>query len=774
MAQQNLDSSVKKLIESGASDEDIIFFMQNYKPTTETKPTTTPKSEPAPQTSRPLFKFPFAEKVEEAAAGSRAISPLDAFSSSIEAPGIREAIESVPSGMLPFKGLEKMVANFALSMAEGATSPAGAATAVMGGFPQVRAAAGGAFRRLAPGLADRILGKVPVDDAVTPALAQIGEQVVSKPRLRLTNDGNYINLDTGEVVGSVRPSKFEPLPIQEGESISDYIRRNGIDNIYTTPEEALANQAKAATAPSAPSAFIPPQFRSTKKSTNPEFDPKTLGFDKSDDKGRRGFSTTTELPLSPQEKARIVASTNEKKPVPGKLLNKEQLDPNIPITARKPEIPAEQSAFSQIWNTPRSLQSIDLPGITSAALRQSRPLAFTPSWFRAWNSALKSFSSKEALDSINQNIRNSVYFQPRYSPVMDKAGNITKYSERPSIAEELGVKMTDVINTREEAIVSSLAERIPGYGRYVKASNRAYTGFLNSLRKTKFEQLMDGARASGDDPETNLVLGKQIADFVNNATGRGSLKYFNNKINLEPVAQVLGNTLYSPRALSAKLAFVNPTNYTTAEPLVRNEYWKGLARIGTSWGAFTGLASLSPDVSVSLDANNSDFGKIRIGNTRIDPGAGWQQLMVLFHRELPQSLGGGGTTSSTGRPGQPGKFTPFGSNPMAATRLSLPGRYVYNQLNPSLRFVFDMLSATSKEPLDLTDRSLQMLLPMYAEDIAKAAEDDSATAEFFAPLLSSMGAGVQNYERGSFNKPQITPSIEKATGVKVPTVKVGR
>lgn len=463
------------------------------------------------------------------------------------------------------------------------------------------------------------------------------------------------------------------------------------------------------------------------------------------------------------------------KPIPGKLLDKDQLDPNIPVTNRKPpKPPPEQSAFSQIWNAPRSLQSIDLPGITSAALRQSRPLSFTGDWFRAWASAAKSFNSKDALNLINEGIKNSKYFKPKYEPIMDKAGNVFKYAERPSIAEELGVKMTDVINTREEAIASSLAERIPGYGRYVKASNRAYTGFLNDLRKNKFEQLMDGAKAAGLDPETDLVLGKKIADFVNNATGRGSLKYFGDKVNLEPIAEHLGNTLYSPRALSARLAFINPTNYLKGDALVKKEYWKGLARIGASWGAFSGLASLVPGVDVSLDPNNADFGKIRIGNTRIDPGAGWQQLMVLLNRELPQKLGGGGVTASTSLPGQQGKFTSFGSNPMAPTRLSLPGRYIYNQLNPSLRFVFDMLSATSKEPLDLTDRSLQMVLPMYAADIAAAAGEDPNVAEFFAPLLSSMGAGVQTYEKGSFNRPEITPAIKKLTGIDLPTVKVGR
>lgn len=445
-----------------------------------------------------------------------------------------------------------------------------------------------------------------------------------------------------------------------------------------------------------------------------------------------------------------------------------------PLTPRKPSQPGfEQSVLGELWNAPRALQSIDLPGVTSAALRQARPLAFSRDWFKAWNSALSSFGSKEALDAINNRIKNSTYFRPQYEPVMNRAGQITRYRELPSIAEELGVKMTDVIHHREEAIVSSLAEKIPGYGRYVKASNRAYTGFLNDLRAVKFEQLMDGAKALGRNPEVDRVLGKKIADYVNNATGRGSLKYFGEKVNLEPISDVLGAGLYSPRALSARLAFINPYNYTKMDPFVRQQYWQSLARIGISWGAATGLASLIPGVKVSMDPNSSDFMKVRIGNTRIDPGAGFQQLMVLAHRQLPRSLGGGGITSTTEtRMGKP-KFTPFGQSPFV-TRPGIANTWIKNQMNPSLRFIVDLWGASRREPFDLTDKTLQLALPMYATDIAEAAKGDASVAEFFAPLLSSLGIGAQTYERGSFNKPQITPFIKQVTGVDVPTMEIGR
>lgn len=454
-----------------------------------------------------------------------------------------------------------------------------------------------------------------------------------------------------------------------------------------------------------------------------------------------------------------------------KLLLKKDLQAGIEIRERAPRPPEpEQTTFNQVWNAARSAQSIDLPGVTSAAFRQARMLVGTPKWFAAWNSAVKAFGSAETYKMINQKISSSKYFQPRYEPVYNKAGKLLRYTEKESIAEELGVKMTDVINHREEAIMSNLIEKVPVYGRYATASNRAYTAFLNDLRAAKFEQMMKALEADGrveNGIVKDMATGKKIAEFVNNATGRGSLKF--GALNLEPIAKYLGWAMYSPRAFAARMKFLNPYNYIKTDPIVRKEYIKALAGYAVSLTAFDTLASLVPGVHVSFDPNNSDFMKPRIGNFRMDPGGGFLQLMVLLHREMPENWGGGGTTSSVGKPGKPGKFTPFGKSRMSEDRWSLPGRYLMNQANPSLSFVKDILKATQDQPFDVSDRVLQMAAPMYATDFADAMNEDQDTAAVFAPLFSSVGIGAQTYEKGDFGKPKITPFIKQVTGLDVPT-----
>lgn len=451
-------------------------------------------------------------------------------------------------------------------------------------------------------------------------------------------------------------------------------------------------------------------------------------------------------------------------------VTEDKLRPNIPVKRRKPGKSHEQSLLGKIWDTPRSLQSIDAPGITSAALRQSRPLMFTADWFRAWGTAARSFRNKNDVYTAMQDaIKENKYFKPQYEAQYNKDGRLTHYIEKPSIAERAGLLMSDVLNNREDAIRSSLAEQIPGYGRYVKASNRAYTSFLNHLRVTKFEQLMEAAILQGRGNDD--VLARKIADYVNSATGRGRLKFGSGKysVDLEPLADELGHALYSPRALAARLAFMNPSNYVTADPLVRKEYWKSLARMVLSWGAFAGLGKLAGG-EVTTDFSSSDAGKVKFGNTRYDPGAGWLQLMHLVGKEYY----GGSTSTTAMEKGKP-KFTPFGDNPVSGDMWTPLQRYLKNQMNPMTGYVVDLLTAArgGKEPFDVTDRTLQLVAPMFIDDMMRAAQEDSTVQDIFSGILGSAGIGGQTYDKGDFGKPTLTPTIEDLTGFELPTATLG-
>lgn len=176
-------------------------------------------------------------------------------------------------------------------------------------------------------------------------------------------------------------------------------------------------------------------------------------------------------------------------------------------------------------------------------------------------------------------------------------------------------------NAREEMIQSNLADRIPGWGRVVRGSGRAMTASLNVMRMSVFSQFV---RAH---PESTAQQRKNFAWYLNAATGRGNVKWGPN------VAKALNTAFFAPRyAVSRFQAIYAPLKFWN-DPLTRNEALK-------DWGAFIGTGAMvlwlaqMAGAEVSLDPSESDFGKIVIGDTRIDIWGGLQQPVRLILQAL--------------------------------------------------------------------------------------------------------------------------------------------
>ena len=78
---------------------------------------------------------------------------------------------------------------------------------------------------------------------------------------------------------------------------------------------------------------------------------------------------------------------------------------------------------------------------------------------------------------------------------------------------------------------------------------------------------------------------------------------------------------------------LNPGTYVTANPTVRKQYLKSASLAVAAWKTlFRRLAGMfmPEDVEVNNDPRRADFRKIKVGNTRLDPGGGLQQFMVAL------------------------------------------------------------------------------------------------------------------------------------------------
>lgn len=432
-------------------------------------------------------------------------------------------------------------------------------------------------------------------------------------------------------------------------------------------------------------------------------------------------------------------------------LDFEQLDPEIPVTRRKAPEYKEPGKINKALDTFKNLMSVDLPFVTSAAFRQTRPLSFTKAWFEAWGKAAKAFGSQAANDSINAAIHEGKYFKPKYQPIYNSKGELVRYSEMPSYAEKIGLKLMDK-GRLDEQLGHGFAEQALGpYSKYIRASNRSYTTFTNHVLAETATKLLNQLESSGN--RNNMVMAREIAKFVNDGVGRGELrldtgnKKLNSTLNFEQSAKKIGNVLWSPRNLSSRVAFFNPATYMQASPAMKKQYFYGLTRVLASWGAFSKLAQFA-GAKVSGDPTNSDFGKVKIGNTRIDPSGGYGPIAVLLARYGM----GEKTSSSFGN-----KVSQLGEGYKPETTTSLVGDYLYNQLPPAQRFAFDLLNASSKTPLHVNDRLVQSVLPFYATDIMQLASKDPSLAAIVG-LSSSVGFGGQTYGSGKdFGKSVLLP-----------------
>uniref|UniRef100_A0A6H1ZGU6 Uncharacterized protein n=1 Tax=viral metagenome TaxID=1070528 RepID=A0A6H1ZGU6_9ZZZZ len=361
----------------------------------------------------------------------------------------------------------------------------------------------------------------------------------------------------------------------------------------------------------------------------------------------------------------------------------------------------------QLANIPRSIMaSFDL----SAPLRQGIFLAarHPKMFFSSFAKQFKTFASEKAYKGLMDDIVN----RPTYKVMRENKLAIT----------ELGQAMT----TREEAFMSNWAEKIPVVGRVVRASGRAYTGFLNKLRADVFDDFIkQGTKLGIDDPK----FLKSAADFVNHATGRGTLG------GLEKAAVPLNTFFFSPRLIMSRLNLINPIYYAKLHPQVRKEAIKSLFGFAGMSLTVGGLLKMG-GASVELDPRNADFMKPKFGNTRYDILGGFQQPIRL----AAQLISGKIISSTTG------KTVTLGEGYKPLTRVGIIGRYFSYKEAPLISFAHALLKGQTAigEKVDIPTEIVNRFIPMVAQDMIDIYREEGVEGIPMA-IPAIFGVGVQSY-----------------------------
>lgn len=284
---------------------------------------------------------------------------------------------------------------------------------------------------------------------------------------------------------------------------------------------------------------------------------------------------------------------------------------------------------------------------------------------------------------------------------------------------------------REERFMSNLAERIPLVGQGIKVAERAYTSYLNKLRTDVFANAANKFQKMGLGFKENRELYESMADFVNNATGRGSLG------KLSPIAQQLNTVFFSPRLIASRFNMLNPTWYAKQHPLVRKEAIKSFAEfIGVGTGVLS-LAKLA-GADVEIDPRSTDFGKIKIGNTRWDIWGGFQQWVRVISQ-----------IASGARKTQKKKIIPLSKKKFPfETRLDVAGRFLKGKLAPIPGLAIELFEGQKLygDEIKFTQEIAENAIPLYLQDIDEAIEEIGPWAFLTVGAPAFFGVGVQTYE----------------------------
>jgi len=376
-------------------------------------------------------------------------------------------------------------------------------------------------------------------------------------------------------------------------------------------------------------------------------------------------------------------------------------------------------------NIPRAfMASMDL----SAPGRQGIGLVTSKAYWTSLDDMLKGFSSEARYNAIHEEIMS----RPSYRS-MRKSGLFVG-------------KDRHFLNDREEQFMSNLAEKVPGAGRVIRASERAYSAFLEKLRADHFDFLIKSAKDAG--VEITPKLQQDLAKYINTFTGRGDMPRA-----LEKLAPGLNAIFFSPRLIASRIQMLNPLFYTKLDPFVRKQAMKSLIGFAGTQTTLLSLAALVPGVAISMNMTSPDFGKARIGNTRIDTMGGFQQYL-----RFAAQMVSGTTTNSRG------ETKTLGEGYKADTRKDILYRFLENKEAPIVAFATKLLSGKDPagKPIHFTPNSISdrgmiidMFVPMVAQDTLDAI-DEWGVKGTVAAVPAGLGAGVQTYK----------PNAPKGTKVK--------
>jgi hypothetical protein len=295
----------------------------------------------------------------------------------------------------------------------------------------------------------------------------------------------------------------------------------------------------------------------------------------------------------------------------------------------------------------------------------------------------------------------------------------------------------------EEAFLGKWLKKVPVIGPAVKASERAYTAYLNEARVELYRLMRD---YSARNSRLTKDEAAKLATFTNDWTGRAALP-----LGMEKSAEAWNQALFSPRYLWSRIRVASGANLVGGTMKTRQAIAREYAKSAIGMSVFIGAIKLAlgDDAKVEFDPRSADFLKIRIGNLHLDPMTGLSQVYTA----LTRVVGGEFKSSETGKVSdirKPtfGLRTPLPRHPNLKTG-DVALSFARNKAAPLPGLGYDFLSGTTPgggPPPTLGSAAKGSLIPITPADIKQAMTELGMRQAMVTSFLTFLGTGQQIYE----------------------------
>jgi hypothetical protein len=281
------------------------------------------------------------------------------------------------------------------------------------------------------------------------------------------------------------------------------------------------------------------------------------------------------------------------------------------------------------------------------------------------------------------------------------------------------------LTSREENFRSTLAERFPG----VKASERAFTTYLNLQRASMFDALVDRSM-SKEEVEV-------IAQFVNIATGRGDFGTW------KQVSAGASYILWSPSLLLSRIQLA--TGYSLwggtakSRKIVAKQYARTLLGLAAYYAAMSMFMEMDDDddTYIGTDPRSSEFGKIVSGNTVLDPLGGVSQVMVLGSRVGAQVAANVGLTDEEAFVTRDGDTRELNFDDLA--------NFARTKFTPVLGLSIDLVLKEGVYGRELPG-PIEMVAPISVFDVIETMQEEGLVKGSALSVLQLLGQGTNIYQ----------------------------